>query len=154
MQPYRTADNVIDGVVLTFADVTERVNALAMRKARDLARSIVDTVPTPLVVLNGDLEISSTNLAFCKTFALQAADIVGKPFFEAGGGMWDAPAMRKLLQEVLPHERGFAPCELQHTSASMAAHRLRVAARRIADQPSDGEQLVLLSIEPLPDNPS
>jgi hypothetical protein len=53
----------------------------------------------------------------------------------------------------LPHERGFAPREVRHASASVAARRLRIAARRIADQPTDGEQLVLLSIEPLPDTP-
>jgi len=52
IQPYRTVDNLIDGVVLTFADVTERVQAIASRKARDIAEAVVDTVNDPLVVLD------------------------------------------------------------------------------------------------------
>jgi two-component system CheB/CheR fusion protein len=52
IKPYRTVDNVINGVVLTFNDVTERVLALAMRQARDLAEAVVDTAYEPLVDCN------------------------------------------------------------------------------------------------------
>ena len=47
--PYRTLENVIDGVVLTFSDITalKAVEAEA-RAARDYAQSIVDTVREPL----------------------------------------------------------------------------------------------------------
>jgi two-component system CheB/CheR fusion protein len=45
IQPYRTLDNVIEGVVLTFTDISSRVEAQAAgRKARQLAESIVNTV--------------------------------------------------------------------------------------------------------------
>ena len=61
--PYRTADNVIDGVVMTFADITamkqleeslERQKA-ELQEARDYAESIIATIREPLVVLDGEL---------------------------------------------------------------------------------------------------
>ena len=54
IQPYRTLDNVIDGVVLTFADISKHVQTkMAEHKARQLAEAIIDTVREPLVVLDG-----------------------------------------------------------------------------------------------------
>ena len=45
IMPYRTLENVIDGVVLTFADITELKKAEEeIQKAREYAENIVDTV--------------------------------------------------------------------------------------------------------------
>src|SRR4029077_242802 len=43
VQPYRTRDNLIDGVVITFSDVA----AEALQEARLYAEAIVDTVRQP-----------------------------------------------------------------------------------------------------------
>ncbi|MDP1773276.1 MAG: PAS domain-containing protein [Methylobacter sp.] len=45
IQPYRTLENMIDGVVLTFTNITERTRAIAVQEARLLAEGIVNTVP-------------------------------------------------------------------------------------------------------------
>ena len=42
--PYRTLDNVIDGVVITFTDITEQKTAESIQAARNLAEGIVETV--------------------------------------------------------------------------------------------------------------
>ncbi|MDH5541238.1 MAG: PAS domain-containing protein, partial [Rhizobacter sp.] len=68
IQPYRTVDNVIDGVVLTLTDVTERVEAIAVRKARNLAEAIVDTVHDPLMVLDKNLQVLSANRSYFREF--------------------------------------------------------------------------------------
>ena len=53
--PYRTVENVIDGVVLTFIDVTDLKQAEeAAHAAQAYAESIVDTVREPLLVLDAD----------------------------------------------------------------------------------------------------
>ncbi len=52
--PYRTADNVIDGVVMTFADITDLKRTEAqLQEAREFAESIIATIREPLVVLDG-----------------------------------------------------------------------------------------------------
>jgi two-component system CheB/CheR fusion protein len=71
IQPYRTLDNVIDGVVLTFTDISKRVGAeTAEHKARLLAEGIIDTVHEPLVVLDGAMTVISASAAFYRRFAV------------------------------------------------------------------------------------
>lgn len=43
-------ESLIDGVVLSFSDVTAQVDAIASRKARGLVEAIVDAMPLPLLV--------------------------------------------------------------------------------------------------------
>lgn len=80
IQPYRNMDNVIDGVVLTFNDVTERVHALADRQARELAEAIVDTVLDPLVVLDKALCVVAVNQAYRRRFGGVASALLGQSF--------------------------------------------------------------------------
>ena len=51
--PYRTLDNVIDGVVITFTDFTAQKTAESIQAARNLAEGIVETVGDPLIALDG-----------------------------------------------------------------------------------------------------
>ncbi len=152
VQPYRTADNVIDGVVLTFADVTDRVHALAARSARDLAQAVVDTVPTPLLVLDGRLAVLSANKAFSNAFGDAKRHWVGKRLFEGGGGPWDNPELRRLLTEVLPGGHELDRQTLQIDIPGVGMRQVALSARRVVDQPSSDE-LFLLSMEPLPATP-
>ena len=63
--PYRTADNVIDGVVMTFADTTALKQTEAqLQEAREFAESIIATIREPLVVLDGELRIVSASRSF------------------------------------------------------------------------------------------
>ncbi|MDO9313123.1 MAG: chemotaxis protein CheB [Burkholderiaceae bacterium] len=146
VQPYRTLDNVIDGVVLTFTDVTERLHTIAMRQARDLAQAVVDTVPEPLVVLDSRLLVMSANRAFFDGFGRMSDATVGQPFFDIGERQWDIPALRELLEAVLPRENGFERRMLEHEFAGLGLRRLRVSARRIV-MPAGSGELVLLVIE-------
>lgn len=148
IQPYRTVDNVIDGVVLTFTDVTERVHAIAMRQARDLAEAVVDTVPEPLVVLDGQLHVMSANRAFYREFGNSTEDTLGQAFFDVGQRYWDFAALRDLLENELPRERGFEGRLLEHDFAKRGVRTLRLSARRIL-MPAGSGELVLLVIEPI-----
>ena len=150
IQPYRTVDNLIDGVVLTFADVTERVQALAVHKARDLAEAVVNTVREPLVVLDGALNTVSTNTAFCQTFGLKMPPAPGQPFFQIGQQMWDFSAMHELLETVLPQEQSFERRPLTHDFPSLGVRQLQLSARRIVEKSGAGN-LVLLAIENVPE---
>ncbi|MEZ6086925.1 MAG: PAS domain-containing protein [Pirellulaceae bacterium] len=71
--PYRTGDDRIDGVVVTFIDITERKRAEEeTAKSKKYAESIVETLHEPLLVLNPDLTIKSVNLAFYEHFDVRA----------------------------------------------------------------------------------
>lgn len=152
IQPYRTMDNVIDGVVLTFNDVTERVHAIADRRARDLAEAIVDTVRDPLVVLDQRLCVVAANRAYTGLFGGPASSLLGRSFFELGDRQWDVQSMHELLDVVPPAERTFEARELTHVFPGLGERHLRLSARRVAEKGGSTE-LVLLNFEMLSNRP-
>ena len=144
IKPYRTMDNVIDGVVLTFNDVTERVLALAMRQARDLAEAVVDTAYEPLVVLDGSLQVLTANRAFLNLFGGQVADTLGRDFYEIGQRQWDFADMHELLDGPAAVQRPGEDRVVSHDFAGIGVQHLRVRTRRVAVQ-SGTAGLVLVS---------
>ncbi|MFA7400868.1 MAG: CheR family methyltransferase, partial [Sideroxydans sp.] len=106
MQPYRTLDNVIDGVVLTFTDITEsraaaQIKLAAVQLARELAEGIVNTVSEPLVALDGDLRVVSANRAFYQHFRATPEQTMGSKIYDLGNGQWNIPTLRELLEDIL-----------------------------------------------------
>jgi FtsZ-binding cell division protein ZapB len=93
--PYRTTDNRIDGIVVTFVDVTDRRRARdELEAARHYADSIVETLHEPLLVLHPDLTVKSANAAFYRAFKVIEADTVGRKIYDLGNGQWQIPALR------------------------------------------------------------
>jgi hypothetical protein len=140
--PYRTADNRIDGVVITFFDVSQRKQAeLELAQAREYAESIVDTLHEPLLVLHPDLTVRSANTAFYRHFRVRQAEIQGRKVYDLGNGQWDIPALRKLLEDVLPANNVFNDYEVSHTFEGIGHRVMLLNGRRL-----DDAQLILLGV--------
>ena len=77
--PYRTIENVIDGVVITCNDIT-RVKAAEgkAQAAQRYAENIVETVREPLLVLDQDLRVISANRAFYAFFQVPQQETAGR----------------------------------------------------------------------------
>lgn len=147
IQPYRTLENVIEGVVLTFTDISQRVAAdAAVLQARQLAEAIVNTVREPLIVLNGGLQVISASRAFYSNFKVTAEDTVGRPIYELGNRQWDIPALRSLLDKILPHDQSFDDFVVEHDFPVIGHHKMLLNARRIVDSSGDA-QMILLAME-------
>jgi two-component system CheB/CheR fusion protein len=147
IQPYRTLDNVIEGVVLTFVPLTEmKLAQVALQGARELAAGIVDTVREPLVVLDGALRVVSASRSFYKRFHVAPEETVGRPFYELGDRQWDIPALRDLLETVLPRDRSFDGYAVEHDFPVIGWRKMLLSARRIVGQTGD-TQLILLTME-------
>ena len=133
IQPYRTLDNVIDGVVLTFIRHRRR-NASqrgAAKEARELAEGIVDTVREPLIVLDGELQVVSASRSFYQRFHVAPEETVGRRLYELGNHQWDIPALRELLETVLPRDRSFDGYEVEHDFPAIGRRKMLLNARRI-----------------------
>ncbi|MBI4678639.1 MAG: PAS domain-containing protein, partial [Elusimicrobia bacterium] len=64
--PYRTMENVIDGVGLTFTNITGiKKKEAEAEAARAFAEGIVETVRQPLIVLDPEQRVMSVNRSFC-----------------------------------------------------------------------------------------
>ncbi|AGA91218.1 methylase of chemotaxis methyl-accepting protein [Thioflavicoccus mobilis 8321] len=96
--PYRTLDNVIEGAVITFADISQHKAIEAeLQEARAFAEGVVDTVREPLLVLDPQLHVLSANRAYYHHFQVDPAEVQGRPFWALGDGQWDIPALRQHL---------------------------------------------------------
>jgi two-component system CheB/CheR fusion protein len=152
IQPYRTVDNVVDGVVLTFDDVTDRVNAIAAQESRALAEAIVDAVASPLVVLDARRHVMSANQAFHDQLSGTAKIPVGSSFFEIDARRWDLPAIRELLATPWQSAGAAEARQVDVVLADADTWRVRLGARRIVASPAERE-VVLLSLSRIPVDP-
>ena len=147
IQPYRTLDNVIEGVVLTFIGLTEMKQVQeALREARELAEGIVDTVREPLIVLDGALRVVSASRSFYQRFQVAPEETVGRPLYELGNRQWDIPTLRELLETVLPRDRSFDGYLVEHDFPTIGQRKMLLSARRIVGKTAD-TQLILLAME-------
>ena len=106
--------NVV-GVVLIFRDITERRRAEQLiESAREYAESIVATVREPLLILDPELHVRSANRSFYETFKVEPAETEGRSIYDLGNGQWNIPALRTLLEEILPLHISFDDFEVEH----------------------------------------
>lgn len=133
--------------MLAFADVTERVRAIAAQESRWLAEAIVDAVSGPLLVLDGQCKVISANRAFYQDFGGEPVRAEGSSMFEIADRLWDVAAVHALLEAPWPtgSDSGHRVGEV-----SLQGGEVRLDARRIARKPGDRE-VVLLSISPAND---
>jgi two-component system, chemotaxis family, CheB/CheR fusion protein len=145
--PYRTLENVIEGAVITFVNISvakETQEALRDAHLRATA-AIVAVVREPLLVLAADLRILSANDAFHRVFRLAPADSIGQPLFELDHGRWNVPALRKLLVDILPREKVVHDHVITREIAEIGPRTLRLDARAVHE--TGQPPYILLAIE-------
>lgn len=147
IQPYRTLENVIAGVVMAFTNISQRVEAEAnTRLARLLAENIVNTVHEPLLVLDADMKVVSASRSFYNDFKTAPQDTVGRSVFALGNGQWDIPTLRNLLETILPREQTFDGYVVEHEFPVIGRRKMRLNARRIVGEPGE-PPLILLAMQ-------
>ena len=139
-------DGHVVGVVLIFRDITERRRSERLfDSARDYAESIVTTVREPLLVLDAQLRVRSANPSFYRTFRVTPAETEGRFIYDLGDGQWDIPALKTLLEEIIPLNSSFEDWPVEHDFEHIGRKTMLLSARRF---PPEGKyDLILLAIE-------
>ncbi|WP_459568124.1 chemotaxis protein CheB [Cupriavidus sp. 8B] len=115
-----------------------------MTRARDYAEAIIETIADPVVVLDAELRIVRANSALYQTFSTTAETTVGMRFYAIGDGQWDIPALRELLEDILPQRRVVRDYQITHLFPRVGVRTMRVNALRIA---WPAQALILLTIQ-------
>ncbi len=145
--PYRTLNNLIDGVVFTFMDITRlKRSEEALLEARNYAESIVDTTRESLIVLNPNLNVVSANRVFYETFKVTPEETEGRLIYELGNRRWDIPKLRELLQGVFSTDTPFEDFEMEHDFPTLGRKIMSLNARKIYSESKD-LRLILLAID-------
>lgn len=145
--PYRTLENKIDGVVLALQDIhaVKFANEL-LTKSANFFRGIIDTVREPLLVLDHEQRVVAASQSFLRTFEVSLEQTVNRPLYELGNGQWNIPALRSLLERVLPEEQAVTDFEVDQDYESIGHKTMLLNARRLV-QPDQLQPMILLAIE-------
>lgn len=70
--------------------------------AQMLALAIVNTIPEPFLILDEDFRVLAASRSFCDVFKVAAEDTQGRLLFDLGDRQWNIPALRHLLETIIP----------------------------------------------------
>ncbi|MGM0442060.1 MAG: CheR family methyltransferase [Elusimicrobiota bacterium] len=149
LTPYRTVDNVIEGAVVVFTDITElKKSEIEAEKKREYTESIIETLRESILVLDKDLRVVSANKTFYETFKTTGKETVGKKIDELGDGQWNIPALKKLLNHILPEKNKVDDFEVEHNFPEIGRKKMVLNARKMEDPfDRDEKELIFLAIE-------
>ncbi len=147
MMPYRTLENVIDGVVLTFNNITELHKIAAEAKStREYAENIVNAIRDPLIILNDDLIVISANESYYRTFHSTKEETEGHRLIELGNIHLDVSQLHDLLGKVVHGETILENTEIEIKSPNTGHRKMLINARKMQGK-EGATPLILLAIE-------
>ncbi|MCL5271038.1 MAG: PAS domain-containing protein [bacterium] len=145
--PYRTLDNRIDGVVITFTDVTRlKIAERQLQDEKAYAENIVQMVPVPLLVLDKNLRILSANSAYYQLFQSSSTETVGRRMYELEG-LWDNTTLRRLFEETISRNGSFQEIEVEHNHPRIGRRTLVLSGSRIQPAGSPFECILLIIVD-------
>ena len=115
-----------------------------------LAQCIVDTIRDPLVVLEHDMTIVTASKAFLTMFGITEAEARGRRVAELGQHQWDVPALRDLMERVLPENKPIENFEIEDDFPGLGRRIFNLNARKIL-RPGNHVHRMLLVFEDVTD---
>src|SRR5690606_28210977 len=94
-------------------------------------KSTVDVVREPVLILDKNLSVMAANESFYRLFQVEQKNTENKLVYELGNGQWDIPALRKLLEDILPKNTFFKGFEVSHEFPVIGHKNMLLNARQI-----------------------
>ena len=105
IMPYRTMDNFISGAVVTFTKITP-VKAMEnkLTSLLEYAKTMIDLLPDPAIVLDSDRKVLVTNTLFLQQFNIKEEELNEQSFMEIVHNKWKTDKLDQLLLQGNPAE--------------------------------------------------
>ncbi len=143
----RAIDTALDAVMLRRFKKAAEVES---KRNWELTQSIVDTIRDPLVVLENNMTIVTASKAFLTIFGITEAAANGRRLSELGQHQWDVPALRHLMEKVLPENKPIENFEIEDDFPGLGRRVFSLNARKIS-QPGNHAHRMLLVFEDITD---
>lgn len=111
----------------------------------DFAQNVQDTVRESLLVLDANLRVKRANRAFYRTFSMTREETEGQLIYELGGAHWDIPALRLLLERILPATSPFDDFRVEAELPRIGRRTMLLNGRRLERE--GRPEYILLAIE-------
>ncbi|WP_239970650.1 CheR family methyltransferase [Confluentibacter citreus] len=116
-----------------------------LNESYEYSNAIVSTMHEPMLILGKDLRVKSANKAFYEKFGVTEEQTEGILLYDLGNKQWDIPALRELLEDIIPKNSPLYNYEVKHTFLDLGEKIMSLNASRII-QKTHREQLILLII--------
>lgn len=119
---------------------------LDFRKVKDaqtLAQAIVNTIPEPFVVLDDEFHVLEASVSFYKTFKVDPEHTRGRLLYSLGDGQWDIPALRVLLETIIPEHAAMDGFEVEHDFPGIGRKIMLLNARQVVYEDSSNSTILL-----------
>jgi two-component system, chemotaxis family, CheB/CheR fusion protein len=147
IMPYKTSKNIIDGAIITFNNISlVKKQIMDANDSKQFAESIIQTVREPLLVMDSEMRLVSANKSFYKTFNVTPEETLKKILYDLGDNQWDIPALRNLLEDILPHKLDLQDYVVEHDFPNIGHRKIVLNARQIY-QEGNGTKMILLAME-------
>jgi chemotaxis protein methyltransferase CheR len=115
----------------------------------EMAEAIVETLQEPMIVLDGELRVSFASRSFYKIFEVKKSETEGKLFYKLGNNQWDIPALRSLLEQIIPENTSIEGYEVSHDFEKLGKKVMLINGREIKFDKQ--QRNILLSITDVTD---
>src|SRR5438270_11809265 len=123
---------------------------LGAEQRRSLEEAIVDTVREPLIVLDEALRVLVASRSFYRAFNVARHETEGRPLYELGDGQWNIPALRELLEDIIPHHTTVEEFEVERDFPTIGRRTMLLNARTVFYEGNNSTSL-LVAIEDVTD---
>ena len=107
------------------------INFQNVEDAQTLAQAIVNTIPEPFVVLDHEFRVLSASRSFYETFKVDPENTLGVMLYALGDGQWDIPALRELLETIIPERAEMDGFEVEHDFPNVGHRTMLLNARKV-----------------------
>jgi len=111
-------------------------------------KTVVDVVREPVLILDKNFRVMVANESFYRVFQVDPKDTEQKVVYELGNSQWNIPALRKLLEDILPKNTFFKGFEVTHEFPSIGHKTMILNARQIhVKEDTSFTPIILLAME-------
>jgi len=114
-----------------------------VQEAQTLAQAIVNTIHEPLLVLDAQLRVLAAGRAFYDTFKVDPAQTMGCLLYDLGDGQWNIPALRLLLETIIPEKAAMDGFEVDHDFPGLGPRTMVLNARKVLYENSPETTILL-----------
>src|SRR4029453_880620 len=99
--------------------------------AQTLALAIVNTIPEPFIVLDAHFRVLAASVSFYQTFKVDPEHTRGQLLYSLGDGQWNIPALRLLLETIIPKHVAMDGFEVEHDFPNLGRRTMLLNARQV-----------------------
>ncbi len=102
----------------------------------------MDTIHEPLLVLDAGLRLAASR-AFYEIFKVDSEHTMGCRLYDLGDGQWNIPALRELLETIIPTRVAMDGFEVDHDFPGVGRRTMLLNARKVIYETSPNSTILL-----------